>query len=293
MRPDFAAFILTHGRPERVLTHEALRRHGYTGRIVVVCDDEDATLAEYQRTFEEVVVFDKRAVAARIDEGDNFDDRRAIIYARNASFDIARDLGLRYFIELDDDYRDFRHKRSHEDVYGDWPIADLDAVFGAIVDFLASAPQVLSIAMAQGGDYAGASVSTNWRQVLRKCMNSFVCAVDRPFQFVGRINEDVNTYTSLGARGGVFLTTMSVALQQLRTQSNPGGMTELYLASGTYVKSFYTVMFQPSSVCVAWYPPTQANAARLHHRVRWHQTVPAILDEAWRKPRENPCPIAH
>ena len=44
----FVAFILTHGRPDRVLTYEKLRKHGYTGKIYIVCDDEDKTLPEYR-----------------------------------------------------------------------------------------------------------------------------------------------------------------------------------------------------------------------------------------------------
>ena len=31
----FVAFILTHGRPDRVLTYEKLRKHGYTGKIYI------------------------------------------------------------------------------------------------------------------------------------------------------------------------------------------------------------------------------------------------------------------
>lgn len=49
-------------------------------------------------------MFDKPKIAKTFDEADNFDDRRAIVYARNACFQIARKLGYKYFIELDDDY---------------------------------------------------------------------------------------------------------------------------------------------------------------------------------------------
>jgi len=280
MRSDFAALILTHGRPDRVLTFNTLRRCGYTGRIIIVVDNEDKTYDQYRARFAEVVVFDKKAVAARIDEGDNFNDRRAIIYARNASFDVARDLGLRYFIQLDDDYTRFNHKRKPDNTYHDARILNLDAVFTVMVDYFEQAPRVHALAMAQGGDFMGGPAGTNWRKPSRKCMNSFICAVDRPFEFSGRINEDVNTYTHLGSRGGLFLTTMCVGLQQLMTQANPGGMTEMYLASGTYVKSFYSVMYQPSSVTIGLYPTENT---RLHHVVEWRNTVPAILDESWKK----------
>ena len=89
MNNSFVALILTHGRPDKVYTYDTLRKRGYTGDIIVVVDNEDATLEEYKKKFPDVYVFDKKAVAAQIDEGDNFQDRRAIIYARNAAFQIA------------------------------------------------------------------------------------------------------------------------------------------------------------------------------------------------------------
>ena len=87
---NFAVFILSNGRPDRVYTYETLRRHGYTGRIVLVVDDLDKTKDEYIEKYgSDVVVFDKRAAAKTFDQADNFDDMRAIVYARNACFDIA------------------------------------------------------------------------------------------------------------------------------------------------------------------------------------------------------------
>ena len=41
MREDFCAVIITHGRPDKIPTYNSLRRHGYTGRIFIVVDDED------------------------------------------------------------------------------------------------------------------------------------------------------------------------------------------------------------------------------------------------------------
>jgi TET-Associated Glycosyltransferase len=278
----FCAFILTHGRPDNVYTVDSLRRHGYTGRIVIVIDNEDKHAKQYRKRYGKLVVeFDKAGIAKRIDEGDNFGDRRAILYARNACFEIARDLGIETFIQLDDDYIDFTHKRDALQQYiNGRAIRDLDAVFDALVAYFHSMPQALSIAMSQTGDFPGGDLCTSRYKPSRKAMNSFICSTSRPFQFVGRINEDVNTYTTLSSRGGLFLTIKDVCLQQRPTQSNAGGMTEMYLASGTYVKSFYTVMFQPSSVKVGMV----VSCNRLHHVVRWRNTAPCILAPHHRKP---------
>ena len=279
---DFAAMILTHGRPDRVYTYDNLHRCGYTGRIVIVVDNEDKKLEEYKARFgDQVYVFDKKAVSKTIDEGDNFNDRRAIIYARNASFEIARDLGVKYFIQLDDDYVDFRHKMDDNNRFIDrsWML-NMDAVLDALLDYYISIP-ALSIAMAQGGDFVGGMDGTSWRKPRRKCMNSFICSTDRPFKFFGRVNEDVNTYTNLGSRGGLFMTIVKVALQQKQTQTNAGGMTEMYRDSGTYVKTFYSVMYQPSSVKVYFLPGSTYD--RIHHKVTWKNTVPVILSEEYKK----------
>ena len=70
--PDtFCVFILTHGRPDNVVTLKTLERCGYTGRLYFVVDNEDATVDRYRENFGEdrVIVFDKKAEADACDEG--------------------------------------------------------------------------------------------------------------------------------------------------------------------------------------------------------------------------------
>ena len=52
-------------------------------------------------------MFSKEEMSKTFDEGDNFNDRRCIIYARNACFELAKKVGCKQFIQLDDDYTDF------------------------------------------------------------------------------------------------------------------------------------------------------------------------------------------
>ena len=111
-------------------------------------------------------------------------------------------------------------------------------------------------------------------------MNFFICSTDRPFNFIGRINEDVNTYVSLGSKGDLFQTICDLRLEQLDTQSNTGGLTEFYLDGGTYVKSFYTVMFAPSCTRINLMGNKHK---RLHHRISWNNAIPVILDEKYKK----------
>jgi hypothetical protein len=281
---DFAVFILTHGRPGNQKTYKTLKRSNYSGRIFFIVDDLDKTKDQYVKMYgDRVIIFDKKKIAQSFDQADNFTDMRSIVYARNASFEIAQKLGLNYFIQLDDDYTGFYY-RFDDDlnfIKREKQINNIDAVFLGLLQFFKKT-SIASIAMAQSGDFIGGSEGTFASEVTlrRKCMNSFLCSVERPFTFLGRINEDVNTYTHRASQGLVFFTTNQVALKQTATQKNAGGMTDLYLDSGTYVKSFYSVIFHPSSVKIKIM--NSANG-RLHHSISWPHTTPMILSEKWKK----------
>lgn len=280
MRDDFAVLILTHGRPEQQHTLRSLERSGYTGRVYLVIDDEDPTGDEYRALYPgQVLTFSKKEVDSTFDSYDNSPDRRAIVWARNASWQLARDVGVRYFIQLDDDYTSFLYRqignRDGERGYHGWTMRSLDAVFDAMVEFISTTP-AHTLCMSQGGDHMGGSAGplAGRACLWRKAMNSFVCDVERPFVFSGRINEDVNTYVGLGALGYLFFTYTPIQLDQLLSQSNEGGMTDLYLDSGTYVKSMFTVIANPSSVTVRSMGRT---SRRHHHRVSWRHAVPKIV----------------
>jgi hypothetical protein len=282
MRNDFCAFILTHGRAGNVATYKTLIEAGYTGKIFLVVDDADAQIPEYKKEFgDKVLIFSKAESAATFDEGDTFGDRRAIIYARNACFGLAAQVGCKYFIQLDDDYTRFSYRFAEDKTYLDKPIFSIDAVLESMVKFF-EASGALSIAMAQGGDHLGGSKGSYARSIgtRRKAMNTFICSTDRPFQFFGRVNEDVNTYTNLGRRGGLFLTILGLSIVQKQTQSSKGGMTEMYVDSGTYVKSFYSIMYSPSCVKITMMGERHR---RLHHRVNWNSTAPMIIREGHKK----------
>jgi hypothetical protein len=270
---EFCVFILTHGRPDNIKTLSTLKKCGYTGKIYFIVDNEDSTMDTYiQKYGDSVKVFDKKAMADEVDEGNNFDNRKVIIHARNYCFKIAKELGIKYFIQLDDDYYYFGYRYDT----GARIIKNLDRVFEIMLDYYKQA-DITSIAFSQGGDHIGGFSGI---MLKRKCMNSFICSTDREFQFVGSINEDVNTYTILGSRGKLFFTFTNIQLDQKDTQSQDGGMTNAYSLTGTYVKSFHSVMMHPSSVKISM---MNASNPRLHHSIKWINTTPMIIDDKYKK----------
>ena len=283
----FCVFIISHGRPDKVITLRALRKAGYTGPTFIVCDNEDKTVESYRKNHgaEMILVFDKPHYASLVDSCDNFQNRRTTTHARNACFDLAKERGFEYFLVLDDDYTSFSFIGKSQKNTTDIKIRNLDLIFHKIVEFIKPHDSIDSVCFMQSGDTIGGMVNYDvWNRIFpfkkRKAMNSFFCKTACRFWFFSRLNEDVNTYLGLGVRGRLFMTLPQLLIQQKQTQATAGGMSEAYLASGTYVKSFYSVMLYPSFAKVT--APKSMN--RLHHKISWNNAVPKIIGEEHRKP---------
>lgn len=279
---DFCVFIITHGRPNDVITFETLKKQHYTGKTYFIIDNTDKKADEYYNKFgkENVIMFDKEEIAKTTDHGDNFWNLRTTTHARNACFNIANKLGVKYFLVLDDDYTAFDFRLFIEKAIVK-PVKNLDLLFDNMLDYFKTIKAV-SICMAQGGDFIGGLDNGKelYRFSKRKAMNTWFCSTERYFKFISRLNEDVNTYLTLGNVGNLFLTIPFCSITQKQTQGTKGGMTEAYLEGGTYVKTFYTVMYCPSFVKAKI---LNAKNKRIHHSMSWENAVPCIIDEKYKK----------
>lgn len=282
MMGDFCIFILSHGRPTDIPTVDTLENNGYDGdwRIII---DHEGEYDEYVNEWGEdkILYFDKDEVVDDIDRMDNFDDRNCNLYARNKAFEFADELNYEYFMVLDDDYYFFQHRFDDQLNYD--PQTPSDFAFN---DYLNAAIKYLENAglhtfcMAQGGDFIGGSEASFAEKVKvkRKAMNTFLFKTNRPVRFRGTINEDVTAYVREQQLGKLFLTTNICSVEQEDTQQEEGGLTDIYLDKGTYVKSFYTVLASPSSVTLDIL--RGRSAKRIHHRVDWNASVPKIVPES-------------
>lgn len=282
MNKKFAVIIPSHGRHDRVYTEESLRKSGYTGDIYILCDDEDDQLDQYRAKYgDKVLVFSKDDYAGKFDKMDNFGNKACVVYARNAMWDAAASVGLEYFSVADDDYTSFQYRITGDWEYRAFSAKNLDALFSAYIEYMESSG-IDTICFAQGGDFIGGE-NTQVRagyEVSRKMMNLYFFSVDRPIEFVGTINEDLTSSITHGVTGGKILTNRMNSVTQKETQTNAGGLTDIYLEVGTYVKSFYSVMAAPSCVKVA---VMGDNHARLHHEVTWKNAVPKIIRQELKK----------
>lgn len=278
----YAVFILTYKRPNNQITIRTLKRTGYTGRVYLVCDDEDPTLDEYKKVYGDMVqTFSKKKYLGKFDLMSNIVKLNAVVYARNAVFDIAKKLGVEYMIVMDDDYSDFIIVIDKDNFYLPTRVTDMDALVKAHLKYLAST-NIDVLAFAQGGDFIGGlngGFNRNGLRPLRKAMNVFFFRTNRPVQFNGAINEDSTMGVQEGAKGRIILTNCLIKMIQTSTQQASGGLTDIYVEDGTYQKSFYTLMASPSSVKVQY----QRAVSRIHHMIDGECTYPKIISEEHRK----------
>ena len=282
MNKDFAVFIMVHGRPEKMWTYQSLRVAGYTGKIFLVADNLDKTTPEYKKKYgDDLIIFDKNKAALEMDAGDNTGDLRSTLFSANTIFNLAKEKGVKYFYIMCDDYTKFWSRYDNNGNYGGSGVKKLDNIFNEVLNYYKST-NAKTIAFSQGGDFIGGKDSTmaKSRTMKRKAMNTFLCSTERPFKFIGRMNEDVTTYVNLGSRGDIFLTIPNISITQLTTQQEAGGLTDLYLEYGTYVKSFFSVMYNPS--CIKVSTMGEVNK-RIHHRINWNNAVPKILHQKYKK----------
>ncbi len=93
-------------------------------------------------------------------------------------------------------------------------------------------------------------------------------------------NEDVNCYIKNGMQGNLLFTIYKPSIIQTQTQSNSGGLTDIYLDNGTYVKSFYSVICEPSCAKVQ---VMNTKHPRIHHKILWNKCCPKIISDKYKK----------
>ncbi|MFA5397903.1 MAG: hypothetical protein WC346_17970 [Methanogenium sp.] len=279
---NFCIFILSHGRPDKIHTLRTFERQKYTGRYYILIDNDDKTKDEYVRLYgDKIIIFDKKKVT--VDRADNFNNMNLVVFARNYCFELAKKLKIKYFMEFDDDYTDFglrfnvKGEFKHIRLYN-----TLDDLFEKLLKFYKNTKSITSLSFAQNGDFIGGQNSAMGVNILmrRKAMNTQICSNERPFTFLGGVNEDVNAYVRWGSEGKLFFTISCVSIGQVQTQSSSGGLTEIYKDQGTYVKSFYSVIYCPSCVRII---RMGAVEKRIHHKILWKKAVPCILREEHKK----------
>lgn len=274
MREDFAVFILTHGRPNKQKTVETLTNAGYKGRLYYLCDNTDETLEEYKKKYgDKVVVFDKFDYIASVDTMDNFKKMNCVVYARNAVFDIARNMGIKYFVMCDDDITVLRHRWLDNGKLKSKKVERAEDVFSAVVKFLQN-DNIEALTFGSQREYIGGKTTSLQKGLTYNLNQIMFCKTDCPLEFIGTFNEDFQAFILTLKRGKLIFSINSIMILSPEIRSGTGGMQDAYNEFNDYVIDFYSVMCAPSCVWIG-------NKNKL--RRNEDAIVPKILSERWKK----------
>lgn len=302
---DYLIMIASYKRSSFLKTHTyaTLKKLKTNAKILIICSDDDDTIDDYKKIFgdENIFVFNKDYYENKlhIDVGDSFyranNIKKGILWARNVQFEVARKFGYRYFLFLDDDYdsfslrRKFINPKDNKAIYSSGQRiipGKFDEVCEHYFRILDSQPFMYCTAFCQRGDMIGGLENILYKKGYKfKAMNAFFCDIEKEFRYMGRINEDVNAYTTYNNKGQLFLTLSDVCLNQPTTQMTSGGMSDIYKQFGTWLKSIYSVMYSPNAVKIN----TMGNKRetfRIHHNIEFDYCVPKILNQIYCK--DNP-----
>lgn len=278
----FAVFILSHGRADTITTVRTLRGQGFTGDVFVVIDDEDEQEDLYRERFgTSVIKFNKLKYFLSTDTGDLDKGRKVGVFARNFIQDEAKRRGYKYHLQLDDDVTLFDVRWEEDGRLRGAKCHNLDKYMDAMCDFMDASPKITALSFGCTGYLIGGANCQTWDERLpRKAMTTFLMRADDIQYFSLRMNDDITTSALNTMRGKLYFTVVELEAHTIPTQQAKGGMTEAYLDSGTYRKSFYSVMAIPSAARIT---AMGVRDYRLHHEIQWNKCAPKILSGRWKK----------
>lgn len=244
----FAIYILTNGRPNHQHTLDFLRK-SFKGDVFLCCDNEDKTLEEYRKNYgEQVVVFNKNEWVSKSDQMDNFRLKNSVLYARNAVFQLAKDMGYEYFAMADDDITRLAFRYEEAGRLVGKQIEDFDKVASAVLEAMDETGTDYFSFGTDKNYIGGAANSQYQRKIIDKVYNFIFCRTDQEHFYKGIMNEDeIHNILSMSVGKLVKSSTAIQIYMKPVGRDSVGGNAETYEENGyySYVRNFYPVIAFP------------------------------------------------
>lgn len=282
--PVNTIYIISKGRPH-CRTAQTLERMSYPGQWFIVCGNNDETLPEYtERWKERVIVFDWYSEVKRTDTMDNlgFDGYPSgACPARNATRRISEQRGELRHWQFDDDYTGFTIWNPEEGK--NVKITDGDVLCEAMYKIAEFGyhTQMRNVGFIQNTTEAHPEKRYTVSSRVFNAHN-LPSTEDLFVPFVGRMNDDLVNAVNVWRYGGIEMSVKYLHVEAEKTQSEHGGMTNLYQADGTARKTAYAVLAAPSAAKLVF------RFNRYHHAVSWKKLRPMIISQKWRRFSEPP-----
>jgi hypothetical protein len=250
VRDDFAIFIISHERADRVESYDMLRKAGYTGKICIVVDDEDSQLSEYKEKFiglgDDYVIYNKDVYRASTEVCRRVEG--CATYARNAVEYFAKAKGLKAFMVADDDLLRLRFRHDEKGVLKSTPVTSgLNEILESYIDFILES-NIACVSFGTANAYMNGikpeSVSNN-----RLPFNCFIRNAEYTWTWKAEIYEDAVTSILESWNGDFAMQLPFIQCDMCPMDAGAkGGMTDVYSAISQYEKNFPVLIYAPSCV---------------------------------------------
>ncbi len=264
-------FILSHERAKDIKTVKALTKNKCAKDVYIIVDDMDSQLDEYNRLYDNVVVFDKMSVD--VDTMTNKEIWSTPVYARNHIIEIAKEMGYTYCMMLDDDMSDFKIRAVVDDKLGTFAIKDFNKLIDDMVDYMNNTCiAILGFVYSTG--YIGGANGPFSKKLKRDIQGAFICKVNEVPKFRGVMNEDYLISLDIGVQKKLAFSMYHTMAVTPTRMSNEGGLHDTYKQMSIYERDFYTCMAYPST--------GKFSSDLVFHRVK-NSTFPLIISERYKK----------
>lgn len=248
---NFAVYIISHERADRVETYKTLRDSGYTGQIYVVVDNEDSQLRVYQNRFGlDVLVFNKQIYINESDTLEIEHRRASALYVRNAVEFIAKESGYDAFVVMDDDITNLRFRWIEGSTYKSLRAFNLDYVLKWYCEYLCTC-DIATLSFEHCMFYLG-GVSDDKISNERWTYQIHFRNTKFPVDWISVINEDIITEISTAIRGYIWWSLPHVVFDAVAMNEENGGVKETYDSMSSYERAFLSVISQPSCCKVGY-----------------------------------------
>ena len=268
--------ICTHGRPDKQYTLEALRKAGYTGKIILVVDDEDDTVDKLCSNYEDyntsVCIFPKQCYIDHVDYGPKL-FRKVILYGKCACENLAKKLQLDTFVISDDDTKQFRFRWVEDGKLRAVNITkDFDRVFEAFIEYMLTA-DITALSFGYTSSYLkGTQVFDPHVLCNNRVAYNFVFRnAKHEVDWRGSYGEDLITACISGIKGNIWMNIPTVQNDMVVQGKSSGGMTELYKSQDSFELVQCETMYCPTSMTAQYYK------TRWYGAVQRENTFPKII----------------
>lgn len=253
---NFSIFITSHNSPDECRSFYSLRKAGYTEPIYIVIDDEDPQYEVYKEHVFNLLVFHKQDYIDKLDIGMSKSNpqRAAVLYARAAVEDFAKEKGLDYFIVMDDDLYGFRYRYVEGNKLLSRPVESFKRLIDTYIQFMNESNSICLSFANDGSFIGGADVVTSGKMLERRsCHTIFLRDVSKEFEWKFAVNEDYVSSLLYANIGKLMFTLPFVQRNISGMNDRQEGMHDLYESTTEFQRAFYNVIACPWTCTVTEY----------------------------------------